>query len=341
MSEEDDPLAAPFLKQREEYIEILKPLFLPDDPAKNDIIKYFASLLRVLGMEDGGWDPYAESRSILNDLNNLMNVEMPENRFPQPSETQWRLGLLIYCHVVEMDAPFEVITNLLRVHLNLGYSPNPFYNFLNSKERKAFQKYGLRTGKKIEIIEELSARAGLKIGEIYRSFYRPELRNAVQHSDFILAEDAFRVRGGRSGEKAFKIKYEDLDHLILKAKAFISAYFHVEQLARYSMGQNSGRGIPYDPVYKGLMEVLVDDQKLMCGFRVLWPNDCASTYRRAPEKVEQINCSVNLKEGTLDLFVGTYAVRKSAFSPLVEEGREPIYPPLYGSDIRPNWPEVV
>ena len=56
-----------FKSHRDRYINILEPLFLPDDPVSKDIIRYFASLLRVLGMEDKGWDPYAESRNILND----------------------------------------------------------------------------------------------------------------------------------------------------------------------------------------------------------------------------------------------------------------------------------
>ena len=54
--------------KRDRYVEILEPLFLPDDPVSHDIINYFASLLRVFGMEASGWDPYAESRANLEDL---------------------------------------------------------------------------------------------------------------------------------------------------------------------------------------------------------------------------------------------------------------------------------
>ena len=59
---EFDPEAI-FSGHRDRYLKILEPLFLPDDPVSNDIIRYLASLLRALGMEDKGWDPYAESRS--------------------------------------------------------------------------------------------------------------------------------------------------------------------------------------------------------------------------------------------------------------------------------------
>ena len=42
---------------RQDYKDRLKPLFFPDDPAGNDIVNYFASLLRVVGMEDAGGIP--------------------------------------------------------------------------------------------------------------------------------------------------------------------------------------------------------------------------------------------------------------------------------------------
>jgi hypothetical protein len=44
--------STPFDIRRDHYIEILKPIFLPEDPVSHDIIRYFASLLRVLGTED-------------------------------------------------------------------------------------------------------------------------------------------------------------------------------------------------------------------------------------------------------------------------------------------------
>ena len=67
---------------RDRYIEIMAPRFFPKDPIGHDIIRCFASLLRVVGMEDKGWDPYAESRAVLEDINSLMQIKLPEDRFP-------------------------------------------------------------------------------------------------------------------------------------------------------------------------------------------------------------------------------------------------------------------
>ena len=271
----------PYETTRDKYVEILRPLFMPNDPVSNDIVNYFASLLRVFGMEDSGWDPYAESRATLEDLNGFFDVNLPEELFPNPHATHWRIGLVMYSHLVEMDAPYEVLTNLLRFRLGKGYSPYAFFEFLKAKEKKRFLKHDISTSRKMEIIKELSAEAELPdVGRIFDEFYDNRLRNAIAHSDYILADDDFRCRGGTISTKAFRMSYAQLDETICSAKAFIAAFFQVELLARQVWGMEKHTAVPYDPCYKGLMEILVDERDLMCGFRVHWPNGSESTYRR-------------------------------------------------------------
>ncbi|MEI9419849.1 hypothetical protein O7A70_01450 [Mesorhizobium sp. Cs1299R1N1] len=334
----DTETGSVFYEHRDRYIGLLEPLFLPSSPISNDIVCYFSSLLRVLGMEDKGWDPYAESRNILNDLNRLMKVRLPKQRFPDGEKTMWRIGLLLYSHIVEMDAPYEVLTNLLRFRLGKGYSPNPYFDLLTDKEKSAFRKSGIRTGRKIEIIKSLSIESGLKIGDLYDEFYNSRLRNAVQHSDFILAEDGFRSRSDLSGTRAFKLTFEELDNFVTKAKAFIAAYLQIEMTTRQVWGLHKGTAVPYDLQYKGLMEVLVDDRDLLCGFAIHWPNDSQSTYRRTERGVEMVNCMVDLQNANLSMMVGTLARRPGMFGPCVEDGHKPVYTPLDGSNIRPTWP---
>lgn len=328
----------PYEIKRDEYIETLKPIFLPADPVSNDIIRYFASLLRVLGMEDRGWDPYAESRAMLEDINGFFSVNLPNEHFKDPNLTHWRLGLMLYGHIVEMDAPYEVITNLLRFKLGKGYSPNPFFMFLSEKEQKRNRKYGISISRKIEIIKHLSGEMDSKIAGIFEEFYSSKLRNAIAHSDFILTDDDFRCRGDISGIKGFRLDYEDLERKIMCAKAFASAFFQIELIARQVWGLKKQEAIPYDAHYKGLMEVLVDDRDVMCGFRVHWPNNSQSTYRRTKDGVEMTNCSLDLKNATISLFVDRYARKPGAFSPLVEHDANPVYTRLEGCNIETVWP---
>lgn len=322
---------------RDRYIDVMAPLFFPQDPISYDIIRYFASLLRVVGAEDKGWDPYAESRAILEDLNSLMKIDLPEDRFPSAITTTFRLGLIFYNHIVEMDAPYEVLTNLLRFKLGRGYSPNPYYEFLSEKQRKRYKKSGLFPRQKIDIIKKLAAEADNTVGEVIEEFYRGDLRNAISHSDFILTDEGFRCRNG-NWTGAFSISYAELDDLITKAKAFIGAFFVLEREARRFWGARAGNAIPYDPYYKGLMEVLADKEGLMNGFKVHWPNNSESTYRRTEDGIDMSNCFLDLRNSTIQLFVDLYARNPGTFSPLVEADALPRYTTLEGSDAEVRWP---
>jgi hypothetical protein len=335
------PDPAIFNAKRDEFIERLQPIFLPADPVKNDIICYFASLLRVLGMEDGGWDPYAESRGLLDDINAFFKLELPKEHFKEPHKTPWRLGLLLYSHIVEMDAPYEVLTNLLRFQLGKGYSPNPFFALLREKEQKSYARWGISTGRKIEIIKQLSKDLGFDAGDIFDEFYDNRLRNAIAHSDYIIANDDFRCRGGLSGMKAFRIPYEELDKRLVAAKAFVAAFFQVELAARQIWGLHKQKAIPYDPLYKGLMEVLVDNRDVMCGFKVHWPNGSESMYRRTEYGIDMVNCMVSPEHATLQLMVGLFPRGRGPFSPLVEQGGVPVYSKIEGIDEPPVWPDGV
>lgn len=327
-----------FYVKRDGYIDLLEPLFFPADPTSNDIIRYFAALLRVLGMEDKGWDPYAESRATLEDLDGFFKVEMPKKWFRKPDETHWRLGLLLYTHIVEMDAPYEVMLNLLRFRIGDGYSPNPYFDYLSKNEQKSFKKRGISTGRKIEIIKLLSDKAGLSVGTIFDDYYNNRLRNAISHSDYILTEKCVRSRDGISGNKGFEISFEDLDQILLSAKAFIAAFFSIDHSARSVWGGRAGRAIPYDAHYKGMMEVLSDNNGLMCGFKVHWPNGTDSTYRRTEDGIEMVNCMPAVQYKTLELMVGLHANDPGAFSPLVEKNGQPVYTNREGNDDPLHWP---
>jgi len=324
---------------RNRYEELLKPLFFPDDPIGKDIVNYLASLLRIVGMEDGGWDPYLESRAIVDDLYSLFDFELPTSKFSNPQLTKWRLALLFYSHIVEMDAPYEVIMNLLRIKLGKYYSPNPFFDFLTPNEQKNYAKKGLYPKDKIRLIKQLSSEAGLGIGEIFDEFYNSKLRNAISHADYIFAGNEFRCRNGTGSVGAFRISIDELNDIILKAKLFLFTFFQLERAARKHLGQLKNKALPYDQHYKGLMEILVDDEDVMCGFKVYWPNYSTSTYRRSEEGCEMTNCMLG-RHLRVELMVGLYARNPGDFSPLVETGHSPRYMPLEGTGMKPDWPST-
>jgi hypothetical protein len=114
--------------------------------------------------------------------------------------------------------------------------------------------------------------------------------------------------------KAFRLTYEELDVLITKAKAFVAAFLQIEMTARQVWGQAKGKAIPYDSHNKGLMEVLVDDRDLLCGFVVHWPNNSQSMYRRTEQGIDMVNCMVDPQNATIKLWVDLYARNPGSFS---------------------------
>ncbi|MBA3810859.1 MAG: hypothetical protein H0X27_04285 [Caulobacteraceae bacterium] len=300
------------------------------------MVDFLASLLRIVGMEDGGWDPYLESRKVLEDLNSLLKIRLPAQRFPDQEAARWRLGLLFYSHIVEIDSVYEVLANLLRYHLGVGYSPNPFYKYLSPKQQAAYAKRGLYPTEKIKIIKKLDQDFGLPIGELFEEFFQTKLRNPVAHSNYILTDKEFRCRKGTGAVGTYKLQLAEVDDAITKAKAFYSAFFGIEHASRTGLAKAyGGRAIPYDLHYKGLMEMLVDGDGLLCGFKVHWPNSSESVYRQGADKCEMTNMMLG-KDLKVELFVGLYARTPGDFSPLVERESEPIYTPLADGSV-PIW----
>jgi hypothetical protein len=277
-----------------------------------------------------------ESRAVIDDLYTIMQMDdFLGTRFRNRDLTKWRIGLLFYSHIVEMSAPYEVLTNLLRFRLGRGYSPNPYYDFLSGQDRKRFKHGGIYPKQKIAIIKKLSEEAGLKIGDVFDEFYSNDFRNAIAHSDFIFTDEGFRCRSG-NWTRSFQLTYEQVDDLLTKAKVFIGTFFGLEREARRVWGEHAGKGIAYDQHHKGIMEVLADAEGLMNGFKVHWPNNSESTYRRTDDGIEMTNCTLDLKNATLSLFVDRYAISPGSFSPLVEDGREPAYTRLATGE-PPTW----
>ena len=267
-----------------------------------------------------------------------MQMELSEERFPSAEMTIWRMGLLMYSHMVEMDAPYEVITNLLRFQLGYGYSPNPYYQFLSKAEQKQFAKRGIYPSGKIKIIKQLSKELGVNVGDMFDEFYDPKLRNAISHSDYIFTDTHFRVRNGTGAWGAFAIPLEKLNEIITRCKAFYSTFFGIEHAARRTFGSIAKKALPYDLHCKGLLEVLADKNGIMCGFRVHWPNESESTYRRTEDGIEMMNCILAIQQNTIQFMVGLYARRPGTFSPLVEDGAQPVYSKREGDNSPLVWP---
>lgn len=324
------------------YIDSMLPLFKMTDV---DMLEFACSLLRAGGPEDKGWDSLDESRAMLGDLVQLNKLELPSKFFVDPERTHWRLHLLSYVHLTEMNAVYHVIANLLRVRNDLKYSRRPFGVFENASRKKRVQAASRAQAAmrqtlvaphvKIEQIKALAHKAGLAgVGHAFDSFYFSPLRNAIAHSDYVLHDNELRLINQRiPDEKNPKVltsvlSYERLGELIARAYDFYTAFFTLESVTRSEFDRISGKPLAYEQKLKGILEFLVDDHKSLNGFKIHWPNRTESTYMRADDGCKSRNI-VTAPDGTLNFLSGK-----------IVKGSPARYTPLSGRTRAPEWPSL-
>jgi len=245
-----------------------------------------------------------------------------------------------------MDSPYAVMANLLRARAGLPYTIAPFERPAAVDKKKHKQN---RTPPKVHrkqtVIEELAAKVGLpSISGLFKTFYFNQLRNAIDHSDYILHGNEFRLGSGSLPISDESIVYspaisiERLEEIVSSAEAFYEAFFRLELEARVVLGKFAGRAVPFDRAYKGMLEVLADDTGKLSGVKMHWPNGSESEVRRTTDGVVASNVSFG-PAGDIVPMVGMYASDPGEFSPLVGRGQSPKYTLCEQTGAEPAWPE--
>ena len=341
---------ADFLATRQRhYANILNDLFDPTPHMESTrLFEFVCALVRTGGLELGGIDPWYESRAIIDDLRNLGSLDLPPERFPDPQKTQIRLALVAYCTLTEMDLPYMLLANLLRLRTGAKYHTDPFYDLAQHRAPKKGQAFGTvvppSTNQKLKRISELAQRAGMEaVGTSLEETHDSVIRNAVYHSDFVLQENSFLIRKAsrlskKEGYVTPRVALEELDELITNAFAFFSSLFALYERCLRSFGDFKNAFMPYDSHYKGVIEYLFENDSRLIGFRVYWPNGTTGEYIRTKDACLATNIHFD-PDGSINFMVGLIASRRGVFSPLVEHDSEPNYALRPGTQIRPYWPQ--
>lgn len=275
----------------QEYEDYLVDLFT-NARKEGALLDYLCTLLRVSGSSYGDWDPFVEADEALTDFSKLLKKAGRKN-----NKLAIRLGLLIYCHATEMAAPYEILTNLLRVKQKKRFQWDPFFD-LRIRDKKDLLKHIFPSPrKKIVSLEAEAVEANeKKLIEIIRSFYDDEIRNAFYHSDYCITDDEFRIASGVG--KAYSLK--DIELKLVRCFAFYNAFFNVYRHAKFVI-HNSKNKVFKMPDYDTL-ELLTNAQEGLYGFKIHHSNDTFSEYQRGRDKSHILNMSIE-DEGT-SVFVG-------------------------------------
>lgn len=210
-------------------------------------------------MEDAGWDPFEETHRLVDDLTALSGA-------PLIAHTKVRLGLLLYSHVTEVGAMYDVLANLACVAVGERDVIDPFL-----AHRKGARRF-VSTPTKVDAVRKMLADAGHSaVAEAIDWFFHASIRNAFAHADYTLAGDRLCSRselfshgGIRSPELHLDVIAEVVNRALVYYDVFVSEYVDQRRSYRASKIVMGGfaRGLDPAPI-----ELLADETHRLYGFR--------------------------------------------------------------------------
>lgn len=254
----------------EKYYKYFNELF--SEAAKKGGFNFICTILRVSGLELGHWDPYVEADDALNNYSKLLRKSR--------GRTSYRLGLLIYCHTVEMSAPYDILMNLMRCINKKPFKYLPYYDLIRKDKKDPFKWWMPYPISKIKYLrKEAKAANQIEVCDYIQSFYSNELRNAFYHSDYCLTNKYFRIAEDGNPKE---IKLTDIAKKLSECFAFYSAF--AITLKKYRLSFKKIDKIIKWPNYE-VLELLVDDREGLVGFKVHFSNDTYAHFERRKDKV--------------------------------------------------------
>lgn len=295
----------------QEYLHYLDHLF--GRAARAGGFDYLCTLLRVEGIKSGHWDAFVESEEAAMDFSKILRGI---NR-TKDTKRALRLGLLIYCHSIEISAIYEILANFLRCIQGKVCSMYPFAHLVKvakGKKPTLFAKRILPKLKdKIHHLRELAQNCGEeRLIEILDSFFRNDIRNAFYHSDYAISDEEFRIIEGREPGKQ-SISLEELSEILTRCFAFYSAFFICYNSVKRSLtqGKRFHRWANYE-----VLEILSENNELT-GFKVHFPTGSYAMFERKKYKGTTGLNLMRLEEG-VQLNVGDIEKYRNATDWLVD-----------------------
>jgi hypothetical protein len=281
------------LIDRDTFAEYFNNLFFRSIEKKPfDIL---CSLLRVDSYKDAGWDPFLESEKALEDYSWLLEKAGNE----RSEKCRWRIGLLMYCQLIEMTVPHELLSNFLRCLSGQNYHIRPFERLIKRKKNQLFSWIPPSATMKFnELKKQATTIAEQKMTEYIDSFFNEHVRNAFSHSDYIITDKYFRwTESGLSQE----IPLEELNIIISNCFSFYGALFWCY---KYWLKQLAKTKKYHKLSHYMILEILSNEEIGIYGFYVHFSNGNKATYTRTPKGTTVINISFD-KNGQMIYHVGS------------------------------------
>lgn len=276
-------------KYYQEYFSYLEHLFCRARDTSS--LQCIYTLLRVSGIEDGGWDPFIEAQEALIEFSKILK-KISKN---EVNKSSFRLALLIYCHSVEMSAPYHILYNLLQCIQKKNYIPFPFPGRPNKKKFLSL----IPQSPVVKLAKIETECKKVDEGELikkFNSFFDDDIRNAFYHSDYSFTNEEFRIcENGVSRS----VSLSDLSEKLARCFAFYQAFFDIYKRIRLSFRKSKKlhrlQGFE-------VMELITDNKEGLIGFKMHFSNGSQAMFQRRKERVHGIN--VTLEDDGINFFIG-------------------------------------
>jgi hypothetical protein len=229
MTEEAEAKPDPNQAFNDKAIRSLSGLF-EKAKAANELHFMMALMPEFRGMQDGGWNTGEEA------LRAFDQYSAHIKSLPKDDPVRVRIAMAFYLHACECSGFYEIPKKMMLTVEGKGNNIWPFQPLV---------KKHMKTGTAIDpnantIMKNMMGHAYdlqlFELSEVFKEAFDPDLRNAIAHADYILANDGVRIRR-RNGGQPRVVSWQEFDELFRKG---IALFDFVRQIAEQSI-------LRYDP----------------------------------------------------------------------------------------------
>jgi hypothetical protein len=183
---------------------------------------HFATSLipEIRGMQGDGWSTAEDAKAAYDQYSVLLDSMKKDD------VTRVRVALAFYLQLAEGAGFYEIPKKMMLTIEGKGNNIYPFQHLVKKHRR---------TGVKIapnanSILKDLMGHAyelGLhELSDVFKDAFDGDVRNAIAHSDYILAKDGMRLRK-RNGGDPYVIPWPKFNEILDRGIAFFSIMRHI------------------------------------------------------------------------------------------------------------------
>src|SRR5262249_7746755 len=152
------------------------------------------------------------------------------------------------------------LANLARLKAGEKYNISPFFDLRRQRTSRTIPP---ALSSKIQRVNALATKVSVDTKSLFEEIYYKDIRNSVFHANYTITDNEFRMLDGlyksSRGYLTHSVTFAELKSILTRSFAFYSAVLALHRRARQQLGGLRNKLLPYDGHYKGLIELLFEE----------------------------------------------------------------------------------